>query len=98
MDSVANVQFRVLCSASNVYVDDFTVKFYDPESEVTGDPDDSTYVVEGVPIPTRPFTEPVNTYFIAPDGDDTAGDGSTEKPWMNLQKAVNEAAPGDPQL
>ena len=89
LDSVANVQFRVLCSASNVYVDDFTVKFYDPDSEVTGDPEDSTYVVEGVPIPTRPFTEPVNTYFIAPDGDDTAGDGSFEKPWMNLQKAVN---------
>ena len=95
LDSVANVQFRVLCSASNVYVDDFTVKFYDPESEVTGDPEDSTYVVEGVPIPTRPFTEPLHTYYIAPDGDDTTGDGSFGKPWMNLQKAVNEAAPGD---
>lgn len=33
--------------------------------------------------------------FIAPDGDDTAGDGSISRPWMNLQKAVNEAAPGD---
>lgn len=33
-------------------------------------------------------------YFIAPDGDDTA-DGSFEHPWLNLQKAVNVALPGD---
>ncbi|MDE5750820.1 MAG: right-handed parallel beta-helix repeat-containing protein, partial [Duncaniella sp.] len=32
--------------------------------------------------------------YIAPDGDDTA-DGSMAHPWMNLQKAVNEAQPGD---
>ncbi len=33
-------------------------------------------------------------YFIAPDGDDAA-DGSFEHPWLNLQKAVNAALPGD---
>lgn len=32
--------------------------------------------------------------YIAPDGDDNA-DGSMAHPWMNLQKAVNEAQPGD---
>ncbi len=95
LDSVPNVQFRVMCSASNVYVDDFTVKYYDPNSEVTGDPEDSTYIVEGIPVPTRPFTEPLHTYYIAPDGDDTTGDGSFEKPWMNLQKAVDAVVAGD---
>ncbi len=95
LDSVQNVQFRVMCSASNVYVDDFTVKYYDPNSEVTGDPEDSTYIVEGIPIPTRPFTEPLHSYYIAPDGDDATGDGSFEKPWMNLQKAVDVAVAGD---
>lgn len=33
-------------------------------------------------------------YYIAPDGDDSA-DGSFEHPWLNLQKAVNAALPGD---
>ncbi|MCH5347198.1 MAG: hypothetical protein J1E63_08820, partial [Muribaculaceae bacterium] len=33
-------------------------------------------------------------YFIAPDGDDNA-DGSINAPWLNLQKAVNAALPGD---
>lgn len=33
-------------------------------------------------------------YFIAPDGDDSAA-GSIDAPWLNLQKAVNAAAPGD---
>lgn len=33
-------------------------------------------------------------YFIAPDGDDTAA-GTIDAPWLNLQKAVNAAEPGD---
>lgn len=32
--------------------------------------------------------------FIAPDGDDNAA-GTIDAPWLNLQKAVNVAAPGD---
>lgn len=36
-----------------------------------------------------------NEYFIAPDGNDDSGDGSIGAPWMNLQKAVDAAAPGD---
>lgn len=35
-----------------------------------------------------------NEYFIAPDGDDS-GAGTIESPWLNLQKAVNAAIPGD---
>lgn len=34
-------------------------------------------------------------YYIAPDGNDETGDGSLESPWLNLQKAVNAALPGD---
>ena len=33
-------------------------------------------------------------YFIAPDGDDSAA-GTIDAPWLNLQKAVNVALPGD---
>lgn len=33
-------------------------------------------------------------YYIAPDGNDS-NDGSFEHPWLNLQKAVNAALPGD---
>lgn len=36
-----------------------------------------------------------NEYYIAPDGNDQAGDGSIDKPWMNLQGVVNIAKPGD---
>lgn len=35
------------------------------------------------------------TYYISPLGNDEEGDGSLEKPWYNLQKAVDAALPGD---
>lgn len=35
-----------------------------------------------------------NEYVIAPDGDDS-GAGTIDSPWLNLQKAVNAARPGD---
>lgn len=34
-------------------------------------------------------------YYLSPDGDDENGAGSFERPWQNLQKAVNMAVPGD---
>lgn len=33
-------------------------------------------------------------YYISPQGDDT-GDGSFDRPWYNLQKAVDAVVPGD---
>lgn len=38
---------------------------------------------------------PAATWHVAPEGDDTAGDGSAERPWRTLVKAVATAQPGD---
>lgn len=35
-----------------------------------------------------------NEFYISPSGSDS-GDGSFDNPWYNIQKAVNEAQPGD---
>lgn len=35
------------------------------------------------------------TYYVAPTGDDTAGDGSMQRPWRTVQHAVDRAQPGD---
>jgi len=94
-DSLSQIRFRIFCSASNVYVDDFTANYYKEGTEVVTDPNDSTYVTVGVPVPTRPFAEALHTYYIAPNGSDATGDGSIEKPWFNLQYAVNKAVAGD---
>lgn len=94
LDTISGVRFRISCTASNVYVDDFTVSYPAPGGPVV-DPDDSTYVTVGIPIPTRPFTAPVHELYIAPDGSDSEGDGSKEHPWMNLQYAADQAQPGD---
>ena len=94
-----SVCFRVKCASSNVYVDDFTVTLADEQSgegDVTvTDPDDPTYITTGVPIPTKPFAEAKNTYYISPSGSDTEGDGTMEKPWYNLAVAYARAQPGD---
>ncbi|MBR0036180.1 MAG: hypothetical protein IJP70_00900 [Bacteroidales bacterium] len=95
LDSTLNVRFKVFCAASNVYIDDFTASFYKAGSEVVTDPDDPTYVTVGVPVPTKAFPQALHEYYIAPDGNDATGDGSKEKPWFNLQYAVNKTVPGD---
>jgi len=95
LDSLTNIQFKVACTASNVYIDDFSATCYKSGTEVVTDPDDSTYITVGVPVPTKAFPEALHTYYIAPNGDDASGDGSIEKPWFNLQYAVNQAVAGD---
>lgn len=92
-----NVMFRLSCSSSNVYVDDFSVALSTgggSESPIT-DPDDPTYITTGTPIPTKPFPAAVNTYYISPEGNDETGDGSKEHPWYNIAVAYAKAMPGD---
>jgi hypothetical protein len=36
-----------------------------------------------------------NIYYLAPDGDDTAGDGSKDNPWFTIPKAVTAMSAGD---
>ena len=36
--------------------------------------------------------------FVATDGSDTAGDGTSSNPWQTIQKAADAVAPGDTVL
>ena len=91
------VKFRIFCSASNVYVDDFKVSHPAEGGGVTPtDPDDPTYQVEGVWVPVKPIPAATGkTYYISPAGNDATGDGTKEKPWYNLAVAYAAAQAGD---
>lgn len=91
-----SVMVRVACASSNVYIDDFSVTIAEEgEGGPVVDPDDPTYITTGIPVPTKPFPQARNTYYIAPDGSDIAGDGSLEHPWQNLAVAYDKANAGD---
>ena len=91
-DSLKNVRIRIMGVTSNTYVDDVTIK--NTKSGQGG----GEVVIPDEPDPefTRPtYTATHATYFIAPDGNDNTGDGSIEKPWFNLGKAISVAQAGD---
>ena len=90
LDGQANVRFRFVGSSSNTYVSKVTIKSVNTQPEV----DDPTYITEGAWIPTKAFPTAAKEFYIAPDGNDNTGDGTIEKPWFNLQKAINAATPG----
>ncbi len=89
------VLIRFTCKSATIYLDDVSITLHATSTQPAVDPDDPTYVTVGVPIPTKAFPAPVNTYFIAPDGNDNTGDGTIDNPWHNLQFVVNKAQPGD---
>ena len=89
------VLIRFTCQNGTIYLDDIEITINAAGGTTPVDPDDPTYITVGVPVPTKPFPDALHTYFIAPDGDDATGDGTFEKPWFNLQYAVDRAAPGD---
>lgn len=91
LDGQTNVRFRFVGSSSNTYVSNVAIKSV---SVVPVDPDDPTYITEGVWVPTKPFPAATKEIYIAPDGNDATGDGSIEKPWFDLGKAVQAATPG----
>lgn len=90
LDGQNNVRFRFVGSSSNTYVSKITIKSVNTQPEV----DDPTYITEGAWIPTKAFQTATKEIYIAPDGNDNTGDGTKEKPWFNLQKAINAATPG----
>ena len=90
-----SVLIRFTCQNGTIYLDDVEITINAPGGNTPTDPDDPTYITEGVPVPTQPFPEALHTYFIAPDGNDETGDGSKENPWFNLQYAVDRAVAGD---
>lgn len=95
LGEATGIKFKIASSSSNVYIDDFTARKPSGAQGPVTDPDDPTYITEGIPVPVKPFPQAVNEYYIAPDGSDTEGDGTIDHPWNNLQFAVNKAQPGD---
>ena len=87
------VVIRFTCQSGTIYLDDITITLNSVSEQPQPEPDDPTYITEGVPVPTKPFPTALNTLYIAPDGD-ANGDGSFERPWNDLQTAVNAAQPG----
>lgn len=89
------VLIRFTCQSATIYLDDVEITLNAASQEQPTEPDDPTYITEGTPVPTKPFSTPLHEYYIAPDGSDTEGDGTISKPWFNLQYAVNKAVAGD---
>jgi hypothetical protein len=88
LDGQRNVRFRFVGSSSNTYVTKITVK---SANVVPVDPDDLTYVTEGVWVPVKAIPTAVNTYYISPAGNDETGDGTEAKPWYNIALAYAAA-------
>jgi hypothetical protein len=92
-DELTGVKFRVQ-GDNNVFMNSFTITFSDGGS--TTDPDDPTYITEGVWVPVKPIPAATGkTYYISPTGNDNTGDGSEAKPWYNIAVAYAAAEPGD---
>ncbi len=92
LDGLSNVRFRFVGSSSNTYVSKVSIK---SANVIPVDPDDPTYITEGVWVPVKPFPAARNTYYISPDGNDNTGDGSEAKPWYNIAVAYAAAQAGD---
>lgn len=92
LDGQTNIRFRFVGSSSNTYVKKVVIK---SANVVPVDPDDPTYITEGVWVPTKPIPAAKKTYYISPDGNDTTGDGSEDKPWYNIAVAYAKAQAGD---
>ena len=91
-DSSLSVRVRMRGLASSIFIDDVLLK-----NPVQGQGQGGT-VVPSEPDPefTRPeYVATHATYYISPEGNDFAGDGSFEKPWYNIAKAVSVAQAGD---
>ena len=89
------VLIRFTSKNATIYLDDITITLNSVSQQPEPEPDDSTYVTKGEPIPTKPFPAPKHEYYIAPNGNDQTGDGTIERPWLNLQYAVDRAEAGD---
>lgn len=95
LDSALQVRIRLTGLQSNTYIDDFKLVKASAGGNTGGG---GGTVVPEDPAPdfTRPtFVATHNTYYISPAGNDETGDGSFEKPWYNLGKAVSVAQAGD---
>lgn len=90
-DELTGVKFRIQ-GDNNVYMNSFTATFSDGGSST--EPDDPTFITEGFWVPTKAFPTATKEIYISPDGNDNTGEGTIDKPWFDLGKAVNAATPG----
>lgn len=86
-----NLDYTDASLATSVIVRFAPDRFGDFESSlnIAGGGAEASVVVKGIGADNDN-----HEYFIAPDGDDNAS-GTIDAPWLNLQKAVNAALPGD---
>lgn len=89
------VLIRFTCQNATIYLDDIDITLNSATTVAPTEPDDPTYITTGVPIPTKAFPAPLHELYIAPNGNDQTGDGTKERPWFNLQYAIDRAVPGD---
>lgn len=92
-----DVRLRLRGITSNTYVDDVTIK-NTKQSQGGGEGGGGMVIIPDEPDPefTRPtYTATHATYYISPAGNDNTGDGSLDKPWFNLGKAISVAQAGD---
>ena len=90
LNGESNVRFRFVGSSSNVYLSKVVISSLKQQTEI----DDPTYITEGTWVPTKSFPTAAKEIYIAPDGNDQTGDGTVDKPWFDLQKAINAATLG----
>lgn len=88
------VLLRFTCQSATIYLDDVEITLNSVSEQPQSETDDPTYITEGVWVPTKPFPTALKTVYIAPDGNDQTGNGTIDKPWFNLQYAINKAQPG----
>lgn len=64
--------------------------------DVSGTSNPVTITMNGSKTVTASFKATIHSsYYISPSGNDATGDGSRERPFYSLQKAVDLVAPGD---
>ncbi len=70
---------------------DVRVRYSDPDGVTGSNPvaGGITTMDENIPLGSG------RTYYVAPSGNDTSGDGSQGNPWKTIQKGVNSLAAGD---
>ena len=90
------VLVRFTSNSGSTYIDnvEITLNSADGGSSVVTDPDDPTYITEGVWVPTKPFPAALKEIYVAPDANPDLADGSLEHPYANIQLAINRAQPG----
>ena len=98
LSETSNVRFKITATkGGNVWITSFSVTGASG-SAIPGGGGDEDEPINPDPQPEIEWTGPHSVehcIYVASWALDDSGDGSWEKPYYNLQKAVNEAQPGD---